>query len=157
MKWILFISILVFLNSCEKDEKKTKILSAKVNGKDMHFIGNAHRYKELKNDTPCAYDYHLFNLESPNIYIEAYDSTFVRTHFDFANLKAKYAFTDSLRNSKSYDAIQGELSNLKEANGILFGDFNFTFLNILDNTDTIFLSDGHFEISLENYNRVKYD
>lgn len=157
MKWIFFISVLVFLSSCEKDEKKTKILSAKVNGKEIHFIGNAYRYTDLKNDKPYGYNYHLFNLETPNIYVEAYDSTFARSYFDFTNLKAKYAYTDSLGNSKSYDAVNGELSILKEENGKLFGNFNFTFLNILDNTDTIFVSDGHFEISLEKYDRVMYD
>ena len=157
MKWILFISILVFLSSCEKDEKKTKILSAKVNGKEMKFIGNAHRYKDLKNDKPYGFDYHLFNLETPNIYIEAYDSTLVRTHFDFGNLTAKYAYTDSKGKAQSYNAVNGELSILKEASGILFGNFDFTFLNILDNTDTIFVSDGYFEISLEKYDRVKHD
>lgn len=157
MKWIVIILIFVFLTSCEKNEEKTKILSANVNGKEMHFTGNAYRYTDLRNDKAFGYNYHLFNLETPNIYFEAYDSSFVRTHFDFSNLKAKYACNDSLGNSKSYDAINGELSITKEENGILFGKFMFVFTNILDPTDTITVSDGYFEITLEKHDRVWYD
>lgn len=157
MKWIVIILIFVFLTSCEKNEEKTKILSANVNGKEMRFTGNAYRYTDLRNDKAFGYNYHLFNLETPNIYFEAYDSSFVRTHFDFSNLKAKYACNDSLGNSKSYDAINGELLITKEENGILFGKFMFVFTNILDPTDTITASDGYFEITLEKHDRVWYD
>jgi hypothetical protein len=157
MKWIAIISVLFFLTSCEKDEEKTKILSANVNGKEIQFIGNAYRYNDLRNDKAFGYNYHLFNLQTPNIYIEAYDSSFVKTQFDFSNLKAKYAYNDSKGNSKSYDAINGDMSITKEENGVLFGNFRFIFINILDVTDTITVRDGYFEITLQKHDRVWYD
>jgi len=157
MKWITITLIFVLLVSCEKDEDKTQILMANVDGKEMHFIGNAYCYNDIRNDEAFGYNYHFFNLETPNIYIEAYDSSFVRTRFDFQNLKAKYAYKDSLGNLKSYDAINGELSILKEENGIILGNFRFIFTNILNSSDTIKLTDGYFEITLEKHDRIWHD
>lgn len=155
MKWISLLSLLFFLVSCEKEETKTKILSASVNGNNVTFTGgSAYRYTNYKDGSAFRYDYHIFNLESPNIYIEADDSVQSKTHFDMQNLTAKYSSLDGNGDAKSYNATDGELNITKETEGILYGNFTFTFINILDNSDTIFVRNGYFEISLEEYDRI---
>ncbi len=155
MKWISLLSLLVFLISCEKEETKTKILSASVNGDNVAFAGgSAYRYTNYKDDAIFKYDYHIFNLESPGIYIEADDSLQSKTQFDMPDLSAKYSCLDKNGNAKSYNAIDGELNITKEVKGILYGNFSFTFINILDGSDTVFVRNGYFEITLEENDRI---
>jgi len=66
-------------------------------------------------------------------------------------LKARYTSNDSLGNSKLYDAIDGELSITKEKDEILYGNFSFTFVNTRDRADTIRMSDGYYEVTMEKY------
>ncbi|MDA3817433.1 MAG: hypothetical protein PF486_08650 [Prolixibacteraceae bacterium] len=152
---ILFLFVFVLL-SCEKDENKIAILNAKVNNEYTEFIGKAYRYTDLRDDVSFGYNYHIFNLETPIIYIEIYDSTFVRNEFDFVDLKATYACFDSLGNSNSYDAIDGEFSFDKEEKKVIYGSFSFTLINIRDDSDTLIIKDGSFELSLIEQDRVWY-
>lgn len=152
-KWVLLISAFVLFASCDKEEEKSQILSAKVNGEEMQFIGNLYRYSDIKNHETIGFTYHLFSSETPLIFIEAFDSSFVRTHFDISSLKARYTCNDSLGNSKLYDAIDGELSITKEKDEILYGDFSFTLVNTRDRADTIRISDGYYEVTVVKSNR----
>jgi hypothetical protein len=153
-KWVLLIAVALLFSSCYNDEEeKVQILSAKVNGEEMQYIGNLYRYSDIKNHETVGFTYHLFSNETPNIFIEARDSSFVRAHFDFSSLKASYSYNDSLGNSKLYDAIDGELSITKEKDEILYGNFSFTFVNTRDRADTIRMSDGYYEVTMEKSNR----
>lgn len=154
MKWIITICAFLFLSACEKDTLKIQLLTAKINGDSISFIGNAQKYSDLKNGNLIGYNYHIFNLKSPNIYIEAYDSLLQLTEFDFQYLNAKYADIDSLGNSTSYDAVDGFLNITEVNDGVIYGNFKFTFINTLNNLDTLNVTDGYLEISLEYYNRA---
>lgn len=156
MKNLIFFLCLVVLLSCEKDEDKIAIFNATVNSENIEFVGKAYRYTDLRDDIPFGYNYHLFNLKTPIIHIEIYDSSFVRTEFDFVDLKAIYACFDSLGKSKSYEAIDGEFTFDKEEKRMLYGSFSFTLINVRDVLDTLIIKDGHFEASLIEYERVWY-
>lgn len=157
MKWTVIILICLVLASCEREEEKITKLSAKINGKTINFIGSAYRYNDLRNDKAFGYNYHLFNLETPKIYIEAYDSSFVKKKIFYPEVTAKYGCNDLFGNYKSYNAINGEMSIMKEEKGILFGNFSFTFVNKFDIADTIIATDGYFEMTLQKHDRVWYD
>lgn len=154
MKYLIFIIILASLFSCEKEKSKIKILSAFVEGDSVNFIGNAQRYTDLKDGKAFGLNYHIFNLESPALYIEVYDSSFVDDDFNFPRVKAKYSFMDSLGKAVNYNSINGRLKITNENNGILFGVFNFKLTNILDDTDTLQIDKGYFEITLDESDRV---
>lgn len=151
MKRIIIFSLLVFLVSCEKEAIKIRILQANVDGENITLIGHAQRYEHTKYGAPFGIDYFIHNYETPNLYILTLtDSTFSKSQFYFPDDGvAKYACTDSNDVAKSYNAIDGYLHILKEEDRILFGDFNFTVVNIHDSIDTLRIEDGHFEISLD--------
>ena len=153
MRIAIIMFLLIFLFACNKDDPKIQILTANINGDSISFVGNAQKYSDLKNGVLFGYNYHIYNLETPNIYIEAYDSSLQANEFSFQNLSAKYAHFDSDGNSKSYDAIDGSLNIINENDGVIYGNFYFTFLNVRDKFDTLNVKDGYFEISLEEYNR----
>lgn len=153
MKYLIFISIIIFFLSCEKQEDKIRILFAKVDGDSIAFTGYAYQYNDISNKQSVGYSYHIFNLESPKLYITAFDSTFESQNIIFSNLTSQYVYNDSLGVSKNYFAIDGNFKLTKEQDGVLFGEFDFVLLNELNNLDTLKIEQGYFEISLEKHNR----
>lgn len=154
MKYLMFILILISLISCEKEKSKIRILYAFVEGDSVNFIGNAQRYTDLRQGAAFGLDYHIFNLESPALYIEAYDSSFVNDNFYYPKVKAKYSFMNSLGKAVNYNSIDGKLKITDEKNGVLYGMFNFKLTNILDESDTLEIDKGYFEITLDESDRV---
>lgn len=157
MKWLTFFITSILIFSCEKEQEKISILTATVAGEKISFIGNAHRYKDIRNDEPFGYDYHIFNLESPKLYIEVYDSSFSKHEFEFPDIDVKYVYNATNGAAKTYYGNSGNFKIIKEKEGVLFGEFKFILINKLDNTDTIHIDDGYYEITLEKNDRVWYN
>lgn len=139
--------------SCDKEKEKISILSADVEGESINLAGNAARYRDLKDEVPFGFGYYIWNLESPALFIEAYDSSYIENDFIYPVVKAKYSFMDSANRSWNFTSIGGSLKITNERNGVLFGTFNFIFTNNLDETDTLKIDKGHFEITLDEYDR----
>lgn len=154
MKWTIIIFVMIISFACNKEEIKISRLTATVEGKEINFIGNAHRYKDIKNNIPTDYNYHIFNLETPKLYIEIIDSSFVKQRFEFPDFNAKYVFSIENNILKNYTAINGNVNFLKEEKGVLIGEFHFSCVNTLDDTDTIHIEDGFFEITLKKNDRL---
>ena len=155
MKYLTFlIPIIIFFTSCKKEKEEIRLFSAIIDNDSISLLGNAQRYIDEKSGNIFGYNYHIFNLESPSLYIEAYDSSLVKNEFYYPLVKAKYAFTDSSTYSSiNYRSKDGYLKITKEHDGVLFGIFNFEMINVLDETDTISITNGYFEITLEEYKR----
>ena len=154
MRCLIFAFLILSFVSCEKEKEKIRILSACVGGDSLTFSCYAQRYRDVRNDTAFGFNYHIFNLESPMIYLEAYDSSFVEDYFVYPKVKAKYSFTNPFGKSVNYNSINGSLKLTNEKNGILFGVFDFNLVNIVDITDTLKIEKGHFEITLDENDRI---
>lgn len=140
--------------SCEKEKSKLTELSVFVEGDSLNFICNGYRYTDMKDEIPFGFNYHIFNLDSPSLYIEAYDSSFVRDEFYYPKVTAKYAFIDSSGIAVNYHSVEGRLKITKEKKGVLYGTFNFKLTNNKNETDTLEIDKGYFELTLNEVNRV---
>jgi len=150
----LFI-LLFLLASCEVEENHVRIFYFRIDGETVFLKGRAQLYTNYDVDTPFSTDYYIYNLETPQLHINTgLDSTMAAEYFDFPRVAAKYSFTDSLNRAWNYTSVEGNLEITDVSEGVLFGDFEFVLINNRVETDTIRLTDGHFEISLENLQRV---
>lgn len=157
MKYLIFSILLISFISCEEEKNNRSILSANVDSNSISFVGHAYRYSDIKNGIVFGLNYHIFNLESPVLYIEAYDSTLHESEFIYPLVTAKYSQSDSVGKSLNYNSINGSLKITNENDGVLFGTFSFTLINIYDETDTLQIDNGYFEITLEENDRIWYD
>jgi hypothetical protein len=56
--------------------------------------------------------------------------------------------------SKTFQAVSGQFRILEENNGNFRGDFYFKAKNIVNPSDSVMITDGYFDIFLENHDRV---
>ena len=94
-------------------------------------------------------DYHLYYYGSPQLYILTNSFTF-KNEFNLpSDGEAYYSFIDSSGNAQSYKAIYGILKIEGEAKRIVSGEFGLVMTQVKNPFDTIVITDGIFEISLD--------
>jgi len=153
-KRILFLSIIFFALSCQKEPEKNKLLDAKIDGQYYSFNGSAVKYTDYVNSQKTGYEYQVYNHDRHSFLIEAYDDTFNKVVFPFPEFSAQYIVELDGGQSKTYQAVSGQFRILGTENGNLRGDFYFKAKNILNVSDSVMISDGYFDICLENHDRT---
>jgi len=150
--WV--VTLLFFILSCDREHVKNQLLEAKINGQYFSFNGSAEKYTDYADDQKTAYDYQVFNHDRHSFLIEAYDNTFTKVVFPFPEFSAQYIVELDGGQSKTYQAVSGHFRILGDDNGNLRGDFNFKAKNIVNPSDSVMISDGYFDIFLENHDRI---
>lgn len=153
MKYLFLIPIVILFFSCNKEENNIRILHANIDGDSIFFDkGLAQQYNDISKDQSVRYRYVIFNHALPGIFITVLDSTFNKQNFSFPAVTAKYVYSESLENSKNYSSVAGNFKIIKKSDDILQGEFDFTMVNNRNDSDTLKIGSGYFEISLEKYN-----
>lgn len=140
----------VFLSACDKP-KETLVMTAKVNGVDVSYNVPGYALKSVfqYEDEAIAYNRYIINgLDGikGGVFFRVIDSTASRTCFSFEDFQRVY-YKDGT--GKTCQAIDANLEITKEESDILCGNFNMLALNI--EGDSIIISEGFFELSLEVY------
>ena len=155
MKKLLFLSFIFFFShSCDKESTKNQLLDSKIDGQYFSFNGFAEKYTDYINNQKTGFEYQVYNHDRHSFLIEAYDNTFSKVVFPFPEFSAQYIVELNGGQSKTYQAVSGRFRILGEDNGNLRGDFNFKAKNIVNPSDSVMISDGYFDIFLENHDRV---
>ena len=155
MKKLVILSfILIFFLSCSKEPVKNQLLDVKIDGQYFSFNGTAEKYTDYVNDQKSAYDYQIYNHDRHSFLIQAYDNTFTKVIFPFPEFSAQYILQLEGGQSKTYQAVSGQLRILSEDHGNLRGDFNFKAKNVLDAQDSVMITEGYFDIYLDAYDRT---
>ena len=155
MKKLLFLSFMFFFfNSCDKESTKNQLLDSKIDGQYFSFNGVAEKHTDYINGQKTGYEYQVYNHDRHSFLIEAYDNTFKKVIFPFPEFSAQYIVELDGGLSKTYQAVSGRFRILGEDNGNLRGDFYFKAKNIVNPSDSVMISDGYFDIFLENHDRV---
>jgi hypothetical protein len=144
----------VFILSCTKDPEKNQLLDLKIDGQYFSFNGTAEKYTDYANDQKTAYDYQIYNHDRHTFLIEAYDNTFTKVIFPFPDFSAQYIVQLEGGQSKTYQAVSGQFRILGEDHGNLRGDFNFKAKNVLNASDSVVITEGYFDIYLDQYDRT---
>jgi hypothetical protein len=146
--------VLFFILSCNKDQVKNQLLDLKIDGQYFSFNGTAQKYTDYVSGQKRAFEYQIFNHDKHSFNIDAYDDTFTKFVFAFPEFSAIYIVQLDGGQSKTYQAVSGQLRILGEENGNLRGDFNFKAKNVLNASDSVMITDGYFDISLNTYDRT---
>jgi len=154
MKFIYLVITLIFILSCDNKPSKNQLLEAKIDGQIYSFTGSAIKYTDYVNSIKTAYDYQVFNHDRHSFLVEAYDETFTKTTFSFPAFSAQYIVQLEGGQSKTYQAVSGQLRILGQEQGNLRGDFSFKAKNILNASDSVMVTEGYFDIFLSTSDRT---
>ena len=151
---IYLIVPLLFLFSCTKDPEKNKLLEAEIDGQIYSFNGTAEKFTDYVNGQKTGYEYQVYNHDRHSFLIEAYDATFTKVLFTFPEFEAQYVVELDGGQSKTYEAVSGRFRILGTEHGNLRGDFSFKAKNIANPLDSVMITEGYFDIFLENSDRT---
>ena len=149
----LFFS-LFFVVACEEEPSKNHLLEAKIDGQFYSFNGSAIKYTDFINNQKEAYEYQVLNHARHSFLLEAYDTTFSEVIFAFPDFTAQYIVELDGGQSKTYQAVSGRFRILGTEHGNLRGEFDFKAKNILNASDSVMVTEGYFDIFLENHDRT---
>ena len=153
-KYIYLVISIVFAISCDNKPSKNQLLEAKIDGQIYSFNGSAVKYTDYVNNVKTAYDYQVFNHDMHSFLLEAYDATFTKTTFPFPEFSAQYTVQLEGGQSKTYQAVSGQFRILGQEQGNLRGEFYFKAKNILNASDSVMVTDGYFDIWLQQSDRI---
>ena len=151
---ICLVILLLFIFSCDNKPTKNQLLEAKIDGQYFSFNGSAEKYTDYVNNQKTAYEYQVYNHDKQSFLIKAYDNTFTKVIFTFPEFTARYIVELDGGQSKTYEAVSGRFRVLGTEQGNLRGDFNFKAKNILNPLDSVNITEGYFDIFLENIDRT---
>jgi hypothetical protein len=153
-KLSLLLLTIFFTFSCDKEPSKNQLLEAKIDGQIYSFNGTAEKYTDYVNSQKTAYDYQVYNHDRHSFLIEAYDDTFTKVIFSFPEFSARYIVELDGGQSKTYEAVSGRFRILGTEQGNLRGDFYFKAKNILNPSDSVIITDGYYDIFLNESDRT---
>lgn len=153
-RYIYLLSLLLFIFSCDNEPSKNQLLEAKIDGQYFSFTGSADKYTDYVNNQKTGYEYQIYNHDRHSFLIEAYDDTFTKIIFNFPEFTAQYIVELTGGQSKTYEAVSGRFRILGNENGNLRGDFFFKAKNILNSSDSVMITDGYYDIFLNESDRT---
>jgi len=155
MNKLSLILILILLTaSCTEEPEKNRLLEATVNGQIRTFNGVAKKYTDYAAGIKTGVEYNIFSNDGNSISIEAYDDSFTLTTFPFPAFNAIYKKEVGGGQSVTYNAVSGQFRILGSEHGNLRGEFSFKVKNINDPLDSLMITDGYFDIFLEESDRM---
>lgn len=155
MNKLSLILILIFLAaSCTEEPEKNRLLEATVNGQIRTFNGVAKKYTDYAAGIKTGVEYNIFSNDGNSLSIEAYDDSFTLTTFPFPAFSAIYKKEVGGGQSVTYNAVSGQFRILGNDHGNLRGEFSFKVKNINDPLDSLMITDGYFDIFLEESDRM---
>lgn len=153
-KLTLLLILILLLPSCTDEPEKNRLLEATVNGQINTFSGIARKYTDYTAGTKTGVEYNIFSSDANSLSIEAYDDTFSEISFPFPEFSATWRQELGGGQSKTYNAVSGHFRILGNEHGNLRGEFSFKVKNIDDPLDSLMITDGYFDIYLEESDRM---
>jgi hypothetical protein len=151
---IYLVSGLILLYSCDREPFRNQLLEAKIDGQYYSFTGSTVKYTDFVNNQKTAYDYQVYNHGTHTFLLEAYDDTFTGTTFPLPVFSAQYIVQLEGGQSKTYQAVSGQFRILGQEQGNLRGEFYFKAKNVSNPQDSVMVTDGYFDIYLEQSDRT---
>lgn len=155
MNKLSLILVLIFLlPSCTDEPEKNRLLEATVGGQLHTFNGIAKKYNDYTAGTKTGVEYNIFSSDARSLTIEAYDESLTKVSFTFPEFSATWKQELGGGQSRTYNAVSGQFRILGNDHGNLRGEFSFRVKNINDPADELIISDGYFDIFLEESDRM---
>jgi hypothetical protein len=155
MNKVLFtiVCITSIFISCVKETPRSALIEFNIGDKLYSYPGYAYRYRDFVGDESKGYDWHIYNLGQSALYIQAYDSTFIKTIFAWPAFEALFTVELANGKSKTYQATSGEFRITGQEMGDAVGDFHFKVKNVANPLDSLMITQGYYRIWLEQNDR----
>ena len=148
------ILVLAFLAACTEEAPRAELLEYNIGGNLYSSKGYAYRYSDYLGYEKQGYDWHIYNLGMSSLYIQAYDSTYEKTIFQYPAFEAELTVELANGTSKTYQAAGGEFRLTGHDMGEVVGDFHIKVKNTSNPLDSLMINSGYFRIWLEKYDRI---
>lgn len=130
-------------------------MTANVNGKKVSFGVQCYALKAVFRQDDGGFMYNKYTINgidevNGGVYFQVIDSTSLKTSFNIEDFDNRLVYYHESGNS--YPAIDATLEITKEESDLLCGYFNMQALK--EDNDTIRITDGCFELSLETQNII---
>ena len=144
----LLFAILTIAPSCNKKEADVFAMNAKLNGKDISFQMHSLAIKGILKDSDgndIRQTYQISGLGEIGFIMRAVDSTMTKRDFGLMDMEAhrRHEAVDLLR------CIEAHLRITKEEERLLAGEFSFVGVKDSENPDTLYISDGIFQTTMD--------
>ncbi|MEZ5072100.1 MAG: hypothetical protein R2751_14370 [Bacteroidales bacterium] len=146
---LLALFLFLGISACEKELPRVSEMHMNVGDEEVHLQGRIQKYRSIRNDEVIGVDYYLYNQESTTLRILTQAFDFVNEYNLPTDGEATYSFIDSLGDAQTYRAIGGQLRVRGETNRIVIGEFELVLTHARNTLDTLVISEGNFEITLD--------
>lgn len=139
-------AILFTASSCEKKETDVFAMKAKLNGKDIGFQMHSLAIKGILKDSggnDVRQTYQISGLGEIGFILRAVDSTTTMSDFGFMDMEECRLW----HNNTVLRCIDAHLTITQEEERLLVGEFGFVGVNDSENPDTLYVSDGSFQMT----------
>jgi len=144
----LLFAILTIAPSCNKKEADVFAMNAKLNGKDISFQMHSLAIKGILkdgNENDICQTYQISGLGEIGFLMRATDSTMTKHDFDFMDMEECQLW----HNDTVLRCIEAHLRITKEEERLLAGEFSFVGVKDSENPDTLYISDGIFQTTMD--------
>jgi len=144
----LLFAILTIAPSCNKKEADVFAMNAKLNGKDISFQMHSLAIKGILkdgNENDICQTYQISGLGEIGFLMRAADSTMTKHDFDFMDMEECQLW----HNDTVLRCIEAHLRITKEEERLLAGEFSFVGVKDSENPDTLYISDGIFQTTMD--------
>ena len=145
---VFLFAILFSVSSCKKKEADVFIMNAKLNGKDINFQMHSLAIKGILKDSDgndIRQTYQISGLGEIGFIMRAVDSTMTKRDFGLMDMEECMLW----RKSVVLRCIDAHLKITQEEERMLTGEFSFVGVNDSENPDTLYISDGYFQMTMD--------
>ena len=146
---LVFLFVILFsVSSCKKKETDVFTMNAKLNGKDINFQMHSLAIKSILKDSDgndIRQTYQISGLEEIGFMMRAVDSTMTKHEFGLMDMEECLLWEKSV----VLRCIDAHLRITQEEERLLAGEFSFVGVKDSENPDTLYISDGYFQMTMD--------
>ena len=146
---LVFLFVILFsVSSCKKKETDVFTMNAKLNGKDINFQMHSLAIKSILKDSDgndIRQTYQISGLEEIGFIMRAVDSTMTKHEFGLMDMEECLLWEKSV----VLRCIDAHLRITQEEERLLAGEFSFVGIKDSENPDTLYISDGYFQMTMD--------
>ena len=146
---LVFLFVILFsVSSCKKKETDVFTMNAKLNGKDINFQMHSLAIKSILKDSDgndIRQTYQISGLEEIGFIMRAVDSTITKHEFGLMDMEECLLWEKSV----VLRCIDAHLRITQEEERLLAGEFSFVGVKDSENPDTLYISDGYFQMTMD--------
>ena len=145
---VFLFATLICVSSCKKKETDVYTMNAKLNGKVVNFQMHSLAIKGILKDSDgndIRQSYQISGLGEISFIMRAVDSTMTKHDFGLMDMEECLLWEKNV----VLRCIEAHLRITQEEERLLGGEFSFVGVKDSENPDTLYISDGYFQMTMD--------